>query len=189
MLLCYLKFICLVDLILIHYVLWQITKDSLSLKQITAPKSLATYGQRHNPSLLQHIQRLQRVSAEAPKCHTLVHLCNICIHQTSKARNVQPSGAEKLYYCYCFVQLPWQKLSTVWGRRVVASIPASRAFKADTVGETQHISCKTVVLTRRHHCFMISLTESELHTPSLCLATGSHFVPLLQSHGKQSHLV
>lgn len=68
----------------------------------------------------------------------------------------------------------------------MASIPASRAFKADTVGETQHISCKTVVLTRRHHCSMFSLKEGGLHTPSLYLATGIHFVSLLQSQEKQS---
>jgi len=71
----------------------------------------------------------------------------------------------------------------------VASIPASRAFKADTVGETQNISCKAVVLTRRHHCCMFSLTVGGLHTPSFCLATESHFVSLMHSHEKQSHLV
>jgi hypothetical protein len=52
-----------------------------------------------------------------------------------KLGRVQPSDASKLYYCYRFVQLPLQKLSTVWERRAVASILASRAFNADTVGE------------------------------------------------------
>ena len=37
-------FIRLFDLILIHYVLWQIVKDLQSLEQITEPKFLAPYG-------------------------------------------------------------------------------------------------------------------------------------------------
>jgi len=129
------------------------------------------------------------VSAQAAMCHTLVHLCNIGIQLTSKARNVSHLALKSSTIATAFFQLPWQKLSTVWGRRAVASIPASRAFKADTVGETQHISCKTAVLTRRHHCSMFSLTEGGLHMPSLCLAKESHFVSLMQSQEKQSHLV
>jgi hypothetical protein len=35
--------LCLVDLILIHYVLWQIVKDILSLQKVTESHSLATY--------------------------------------------------------------------------------------------------------------------------------------------------
>jgi len=57
------------------------------------------------------------------------------------------------------------------------------------VGETQHISCKAVVLTRRHHCSMFLLTEGGLHMPSLCLAKENHFVSLMQSQEKESHLV
>jgi hypothetical protein len=44
MLLRYVTFLCLVDLILIHYVLWQIAKDFLSFEQITETESQATPG-------------------------------------------------------------------------------------------------------------------------------------------------
>jgi len=42
MLQCHFKFLCLVDLMLIYYVLWQIAKDFLSSQQITETISLAT---------------------------------------------------------------------------------------------------------------------------------------------------
>jgi len=43
MLLCHFKFLCLVDLLLIYYILWQVAKDFLSSQQITESKSLVTY--------------------------------------------------------------------------------------------------------------------------------------------------
>jgi len=43
MLLCYFKYLYLVDLMLLYYVLWQIAKDFLSSQQITESKSLAIY--------------------------------------------------------------------------------------------------------------------------------------------------
>jgi hypothetical protein len=65
-----------------------VDRERFLFLQITEPKSLATYGPCHNQSLLEDIQGLRTVSAEAAMCHTLVHLCNICIQLTSKARNV-----------------------------------------------------------------------------------------------------
>ena len=43
MLLCYFKYLYLVDLMLLYYVLWQIAKDFLRLKHIAESKILATY--------------------------------------------------------------------------------------------------------------------------------------------------
>lgn len=48
MLLCYFKFLCLVDLTLTHYVLWPKAKDFLSVEQITECKILATCGVGNN---------------------------------------------------------------------------------------------------------------------------------------------
>ena len=43
MLLCNFKFLCLVDLMSLYYVLWQIAKDFLSSQQIAESIRLATY--------------------------------------------------------------------------------------------------------------------------------------------------
>jgi hypothetical protein len=45
--LCCMTFLCLVELLAIHYVLWQITEGVVSLQKITESKSLAIFSVSH----------------------------------------------------------------------------------------------------------------------------------------------
>jgi hypothetical protein len=87
MLLCHFKFLCLVDLLLIYYVLWQVAKGFLSSQHITESKKLVTYDVGCLFTALSHIKPAStgtsligssvRTVLKEGHCMSTVHLNNM----------------------------------------------------------------------------------------------------------------